>query len=130
MGQQGMKYLLDSNIIIYHLNGDKIATDFIMRNMSRCAISQITYVEVLSFEFNEDEFEEVKEFLDFFNVFDINKAMAIQCLKNRKIRKIKIPDNFIASTAQVNDLVLVTRNTDDFQGLDVKLLNIFIKLEP
>jgi len=34
-----MKYLLDSNIIIYHLNGEKIATDFIENNIESCAIS-------------------------------------------------------------------------------------------
>jgi len=121
-----MKYLLDSNIIIYHLNGDKTATDFIRANINSCAISQITYVEVLSFDFDdENERAEVKAFLECLDVFDTNKAIAIQCLKNRKIRKIKIPDNFIASTAQANDLILVTRNIDDFKNLDVKVINIF-----
>lgn len=121
-----MKYLLDSNIIIYHLNGDKIATEFIRKNINSCAISQITYVEVLSFDFeNEDERAEVKSFLECLDIFDTNKAIAIQCLKNRQQRKIKIPDNLIASTAQANNLTLVTRNTDDFKNLDIKIINIF-----
>ncbi|MBA2882661.1 putative nucleic acid-binding protein [Desulfosalsimonas propionicica] len=34
-----MKHLLDSNIIIYHLNGEKIASDFLSDNISKCAIS-------------------------------------------------------------------------------------------
>ncbi|MDZ7831076.1 MAG: type II toxin-antitoxin system VapC family toxin [Desulfobacterales bacterium] len=120
-----MKYLLDSNIIIYHLNGQSTATDFIAENNVRCAISQITFVEVLSFDYTEEEISQVRELLDQFTVLDTNKAVAIQCLKNRKIKKIKIPDNFIASTAQVNDLILVTRNVEDFKQLDVQLLNIF-----
>jgi len=120
-----MKYLPDSNIIIYHLNGNKTATDFITKNMNICAVSRITYVEVTAFDFTDDEFPKVKDFMDCFNTLDTNKAIAVQCLKNRKIRKIKIPDNFIASTAQVNDLILVTRNTDDFKQLDVNILNIF-----
>ena len=82
-------------------------------------------MEVLSFDFNENELFVVEELLDYFEVFDTNKAIAVQCLKNRKIKKIKIPDSFIASTAQVNDLVLVTGNTDDFKRLEIKVLNIF-----
>jgi len=121
-----MKYLLDSNIIIYHLNGDRTATEFIRKNINSCAISQITYVEVLSFDFeNEDERAEVKSFLECLDIFDTNKAIAIQCLKNRKKRKIKIPDNLIASTAQANNLTLVTRNSDDFKNLDINIINIF-----
>jgi predicted nucleic acid-binding protein len=46
-----MKYLVDSNIIIYHLNGEKIATKFLKNFKEEIAISQITYVEVLSFKF-------------------------------------------------------------------------------
>ena len=120
-----MKYLLDSNIIIYHLNGEKTASDFIAENINRCAISQITFVEVLSFDFTENEASEIKDFLECFMIFDTSMAIAIQCLKNRKVKKIKIPDNFIAATAQVNDLVLVTRNIEDFNQLEIKLLNIF-----
>lgn len=121
-----MKYLLDSNIIIYHLNGEKIATDFIENNIESCAISQISYVEVLSFDFeNEETRSEVKDFLECLEIIDTNKFIAIQCLHNRKNRKIKIPDNFIASTAQTNNLILVTRNVDDFKNIDVELMNIF-----
>lgn len=123
-----MKYLLDSNIIIYHLNGEKAATDFIEKNIETCAISQITFVEVLSFDFDNEEIRsEVKEFLECFEIIDTNKSIAIQCLNNRKKRKIKIPDNFIVSTAQSNHLILVTRNSDDFKNFDVELLNLFEK---
>ena len=32
-------------------------------------------------------------------------------------------DAFIAATAQVHDLTLVTRNVVDFSGIDIRLLN-------
>ncbi len=125
-----MKYLLDSNIIIYHLNGDKTATEFIRENIKNCAISQITYVEVLSFDFkDENERAEVKSFLECLDIFDTDKSIAVQYLKDRQQQKIKIPDNFIASTAQAKNLTLVTRNTDDFKNLAIKMINIFENCE-
>ena len=82
-------------------------------------------MEVLSFDFSEEEFYEVNQFLEYFFVFDTSAAIAMQCLENRRSKKIKIPDNFIAATAQVHDLILVTRNVEDFRQIDIRLLDIF-----
>ena len=120
-----MKYLIDSNIIIYHFNDENLVTSFLLNNKNQCAISQISYIEVLSFSFTPEQENDVKEFLESFKIIDINREIAIQATRNRKIKKIKVPDNIIVSSAQVNDLVLVTRNIADFNSLDVKLLNIF-----
>ncbi len=38
-----MKYLLDTNILIYYLNGDSVAIEFVDKNIDKCAISIITY---------------------------------------------------------------------------------------
>jgi len=119
-----MKYLLDSNIIIYHLNGEESATGFITANREHCAISRISYIQVLSFDFTPDEENAVRELLDGFFIIDTNREIANQSVKNRKNKKIKVPDNIIASSAQVYDLTLVTRNINDFDSLDVKILDI------
>ena len=100
-----MKYLLDSNIIIYHFNNEKLATYFILKNIKECAISQITYIEVLSFNFTDDEEKQVKSFLEEFRIIDVNSTVSKQSVKNRKIKKIKMPDNIIVSTAQVNGVL-------------------------
>jgi len=121
-----MKYLVDSNIIIYHLNNESLATEFLLNNANQCAISQITYIEVLSFPFTPEQERDVKNLLERFKMIDVNKEIAIQATMNRKIKKIKIPDNIIASTAQVNNLILVTRNGSDFNALDVQILDIFV----
>jgi predicted nucleic acid-binding protein len=121
-----MKYLVDSNIIIYHLNNESLATEFLLNNVNQCAISQITYIEVLSFPFAPEQERDVKNLLERFKMIDVNKEIAIQATVNRKIKKIKIPDNIIASTAQVNNLILVTRNSSDFNALDVQILDIFV----
>jgi len=118
-------YLLDSNIIIYHLNGHKTASEFIYNNIGKAAISRITYIEVLSFDYSEQEQIEIKDFLNSLEIIDTNHEISIKCLENRKIKKIKIPDNIIAATAQINDMILVTRNTADFESLNIDILDIF-----
>jgi predicted nucleic acid-binding protein len=62
MGLTNMKYLVDSNILIYHLNGDNIATNFIIQNLFQSAISRITFIEVMSFDYSEDEEKDISEF--------------------------------------------------------------------
>ena len=120
-----MKYLLDSNIIIYHLNDENNVTKFILENRDVCAISRITYIEVLSFNYSSDDERDVIELLESFNIIDTNKEIAIQSIHNIKIARIKVPDNIIASTAQVYNMTLVTRNVSDFKSLDLQVLNIF-----
>jgi predicted nucleic acid-binding protein len=39
-----MKYLVDSNIIIYHFNQESIATNFLRENYTQIAISQVTFI--------------------------------------------------------------------------------------
>jgi len=120
-----MKYLIDSNIIIYHLNQEPIATQFLRDRYKDIAISQITFIEVLSFEFSEMVEKDIRVLLATFTILDVTHAIANQAITNRKIKKIKIPDNLIASTAMINNLVLVTRNTKDFKALDIEILNPF-----
>ena len=123
-----MKFLVDSNIIIYHLNQSSIATDFLRANYKQIAISQITFIEVLSFDFNNEVEKDIRELLLTFKILeilDVTSEIANQAIKNRKIKKIKIPDNIIASTAMVYNLILVTRNVRDFNKLNVKVFNPF-----
>ncbi len=125
MNGKGKKYLIDSNIFIYHLNKDKIATDFLLNNVEVSAISRITFIEVLSFNFSSKEEEIVRDYLNNFMIIDTDEEISLQAVKNRNIKKIKLPDNIISATAQLNDLILVTRNTKDFKYIHVDVLNPF-----
>jgi len=120
-----MRYLVDSNIIIYHLNNEPIATRFLSLNYQNISISQITYVEVLSFPFTSEQEAEVKMLLSKFKILDVTQTISNQAVENRKIKKIKLPDNFIVSTAMVHGLTVVTRNVKDFRNFNIKILNIF-----
>ncbi len=121
-----MKYLIDSNIFIYHLNGEDIASSFLQNHQFYSAISRITYIEVLSFYFDSIEQEnDVKKLLAQFELLELNQEIADQALSNRKRKKIKMADNIIAATAQLYDLILVSRNINDFKALDITILNPF-----
>jgi len=120
-----MKYLLDSNIIIYYLNGDKNIYDFIEKNKSISSISLITYYEVLNYNFSEEEALLVRAFLDEFEILSVSKNIINKALENRAVKKIKMADNFILATAQIFGLDIVTRNTKDFASFTDKLLNPF-----
>ena len=58
----------------------------------------------MSFDFNEFERSSVIDLLNNFTIIDTSENIALQCLKNREKKKINLPDNIIASTAQVNDI--------------------------
>jgi len=121
-----MKYLLDSNIIIYYLNGDIDIYNFVEKYKSISAISLITYYEVLNYDFSEKEELLIKEFLNEFEILSVSKNIIDKALKNRKSKKIKMADNFILATAQIFGLEIVTRNIKDFSSFTDKLLNPFI----
>lgn len=127
MIEKSKKYLIDSNIIIYHLNGEKMAMDFLENYFEESCISRLTVLEVLSFDFSDEDKKYVLKMLNSFEIIDTNEKIILQSLKNREYKKIKLVDNIIASTAQINNLILVTRNEKDFKNIKIDILNIFGK---
>ncbi|GAB6088587.1 type II toxin-antitoxin system VapC family toxin [Spirochaeta dissipatitropha] len=120
------KYLIDSNILIYHLNGNMQVTEFLTANRSACSISRITYIEVMSFNFSPSEEAVVKKFLHSFRAHDLNQGISELAVENRRNKRIKMADNIIASTAQYHNLILVTRNVKDYRSLEsLIILNPF-----
>jgi len=120
-----MKYLLDSNIIIYYLNGDKDIYNFVEKHKAISVISLITYYEVLNYDFSKEEEQIVRDFLDGFEVLSVSRNIINKALENRKTKKIKMADNFILATAQIFGLDIVTRNIEDFSSFTDRLLNPF-----
>jgi len=95
------KFLVDTNIIIYHLAGEDQACKFIAENTDKICISFITYIEVLSYEFTPDEEKEVRKLLNVFTLIESSKDIIEQTVALRKLKKIKLPDCLIAATALV-----------------------------
>ncbi len=126
MGERvDMQYLLDTNTLIYYLNDDKVAIDFVENNLKNSAISSITYLEILVFPYDEEEDKKVRDFLELFKIYDVDRNLLDIAIKTYRTKKVKMADNLIGSTAKLYNLTLVTRNIDDFKNMELDILNIY-----
>lgn len=106
--------LLDSVIIIDHLNGVDAATRFISEiNPEGTSISAITWSEILV-GIEDIHLDLVKSFLNQYRFLVIDKPAADLAAEMRREYRWKLPDAFQAALAVQNKLMLTTRNTKDF----------------
>jgi hypothetical protein len=108
-----VKILLDSVILIDHLNGIRAATTYLAEVHLRATISAVTRAEVLA-GYDEADTVPIKRLLDAFEVLSIDGAIADLAAAMRRKNKWKLPDAFQAALAQTHKLKLATRNTKDF----------------
>ena len=108
-----MKLLLDSVILIDHLNGVPQATAFLAANHAGAVVSVITRAEVLAGA-GSSEIKQVKKFLDAFVTLGIDRETADSAAVLRQEFGWKLPDAFQAALAKQHGLRLVTRNSRDF----------------
>jgi predicted nucleic acid-binding protein len=106
--------LLDSVILIDHLNNIEPATHFVLSlDPEETAISVITWTEILV-GVNELDWPLVQSFLEQFHLLVIDKHIASQAAKVRRKHGWKLPDAFQAALCLHYRLRLVTRNSKDF----------------
>lgn len=108
-----MKYLLDANLIIDHMNGVGKAGEFLEAHSTDCAISVVTVTEVLAGS-TEDSVQDHELLLSQFRVIGIDLGVAKQAAALRRKFRWKLPDSYQAAMALRHGLALVTRNTKDF----------------
>jgi len=109
-----MERLLDSVIIIDHLNGIEKATGYLVGLIpERQAISVVTRAEILVGVI-DDESKIIKTLLDQYELLSIDKETADLAADLRKKHGWKLPDAFQAALCFQHGLKLVTRNTKDF----------------
>lgn len=125
-----MIYLLDTNIIIYHLNGllpdnaQKTVNEMLFFDLP---LSIITKIELMGFKFdNSLQKEKTVQFLNNVNFISVSNQIADNAIFLRQNYKLKTPDAIIAATAIVYDFTLVSRNDKDFINIkELKYLNPF-----
>lgn len=107
-----VKALFDTNILIDYLNAVPQARDELNR-YEAASISIISWMELLVGAPPDVE-AATRMFLEAFNVIELNDGVAERAVALRRKHGIKLPDAIIWASADVNSLLLVTRNTKDF----------------
>ena len=106
--------LLDSVILIDHLNAIGKATEFIATLIpEKTAVSVITRAEILT-GLETPEIEMVKALLDQYHTFTIDKTIADKAAELRRQFRWKLPDAFQTAICVQNNIKLTTRNSKDF----------------
>lgn len=105
--------LLDSVIVIDHLNSIQAATDFIAAHERDIHLSVITRAEVLA-GVDERGLVPVRRLLQHFPTLAVTSEDADAAAGLRRKHGWKLPDAFQATLATNHRLSLVTRNTKDF----------------
>lgn len=107
-----VKALFDTNILVDYLNAVPQSRDELQRYHEK-AISVVTWMEVMVGATATTE-KGTKDFLNSFYLIELDDCVAEQAVALRKQYRIKLPDAVIWATAQINSMLLITRNTKDF----------------
>jgi toxin FitB len=118
--------LLDSNIIIYSAQPENGFLRQLIAEKTP-AVSAVSYVEVLGFHrLGDSERGHFEAFFAEARVLPLSQPVLDAAVRLRQAMKIKLGDSLVAGTALLYDLTLVTRNVDDFIGIEgLRILNPF-----
>ena len=107
----GNRLFLDTNIILYLLDGDETLATFL--NEKQLYISVITELELLGYSgiTKKDEVI-IREFLSHCRILQINNSIKEETINIRKKYRTKLPDSIIAATCLYLDLPLVTSDIE------------------
>ena len=108
--------IVDSNILIYITDKRVNINDIICKN-EEYAISIVTYMEVLGYNFKSiKEQVYMEDLISLFTTIEIDMDIANKVIDLRREYKVKLPDAIICATAILNNAVLISN--------DIKLKNI------
>jgi len=107
----GNSLLLDSNIVLYLLNGE--ATLIPLLEDKQLYLSFITQLELLSFpEISEKEINKIKSFIDECIIIEMSSTIKKYTIELRKKHQLKLPDAIIAASSLYINVPLVTADKD------------------
>ena len=103
----GAKFLIDTNIAIYLLGGNK-TIEAILDNKT-IFISFISQLELLGYKgITSAEKSKIKRFLKDCIIIDLNEEIKSITIELKEKNTIKLPDAIIAATSLVYDLPLIS----------------------
>lgn len=103
----GANILIDTNIVIYLLNGDKVLAELLQGK--KTYISFITRMELLSYPgITKKGLRDTQAFLDDCLVVNMNAKIEKRAIEIRRGYNIGLPDSIILSSAEYIDIPLIT----------------------
>jgi predicted nucleic acid-binding protein len=116
----GSNLLLDSNIIIYYLQGNRTAYNLIENN--NIFISVITEMELLSHkDLTLKEQKIINDLLSIFTIIPLKDSIKNKAIQLRKSYNLKLPDSIIVSSAIYLDCSFVSA---DKKLLDIEVVSV------
>ncbi len=110
--------LLDSDILIYYINGQLVAEteEYLLSLLEQPVhISVISRIEVLGWRgHTDDSLKMTNELMQTLREIVMEEQVVQKTIEIRRTVRIKLPDAIIAASALVHSLTLVTRNLRDF----------------
>jgi hypothetical protein len=116
----GNKFVLDTNAVLYILNGDETLINFLFEK--ELYLSVISEMELLSYKnITDKEKQTLEAFLKEFIIINIDEKIKTTTIEVKKTSSMKLPDSIIAATAISIKLPLIT---SDKHFKNVKYLNL------
>jgi len=117
----GNSVLLDTNIILYLLGGDKTLLPLLQNK--QLFVSFITQLELLSFKgLKKSEILEIKKFLLECTIIDINSKIKEHTINIRIKNSLKLPDSIIIATALFLNIPLLSADNQFCNIKDADLI--------
>ena len=121
------KYLLDSDIIIWHLRGRREITEM-LKDLQRSGLPACSTISILEVQLGvktKDEEGKTNRFFESLKILDVSMdiaKIAAQLIREYKVKGVTmdIPDSIIASTCLLHDLILVTYNRKHYPISELK----------
>jgi predicted nucleic acid-binding protein len=117
----GIKYLLDTNVVIGLLKGHVPAIALAEQSalsLNQAAVSQITRMELLGYpKLTDEEDRGIRIFLAACQVRLLDERIETEAIRLRRSGVFKLPDAIVAATAITGGLRLLTLDQGMVQGL-------------
>lgn len=118
-----MKALFDTNILIDYLKGVDAARQEI-ESYEVPLISAISWMEVMVGVSDAKEEQSIRGFLRYFDLVEITEHIREKAVQLRREHNLRLPDAIILATAELNDALLITRDTKDFKDTLAKRVRV------
>jgi len=117
----GNSLLVDTNIILYLLGGDKTIIP-ILENKN-LFISFISELELLSYiNLTNKELSVVKNFLSECSILDINSKIKEHAIEIKRKYKLKLPDTIVLATSQYLNIQILSADNQFNQVKEIDLI--------